>query len=90
KAVMQFHFSIRSNVPALDGQTGGITAVAPPLESVNKPTAKHPNWWADNLAPEVAEGPHHGAKSVSQWRLEFLHDFAQRMARCAKAAPANP
>jgi hypothetical protein len=30
----------------------------------------------------IAEGPHIGAKTVSQWREAFLRDFAARMDRC--------
>ena len=83
KDAKTYSFEIRGNVPALDGKSGGITAVAP----AQRPFAKYPNWWTDDPAPELAEGVHQGAKSVSQWREEFLRDFAARILRCAK--PAN-
>lgn len=83
-------FTIRGNVPALEGKTGGITALAPPAKAAQEPSAKYPNWWTDDLDPALAEGPHAGAKTVSQWREEFLRDFAQRMLRCSSPAPAAP
>jgi hypothetical protein len=46
----------------------------------------HPNWWIDDPAPAVAEGVHPGAKTVSQWREDFLRDFAARMLRCQSPA----
>ncbi|MES2920138.1 MAG: DUF1593 domain-containing protein [Verrucomicrobiota bacterium] len=82
KDAKTYSFEIRGNVPALEGSTGGITAVAP----TQKPSAKFPNWWTDDPAADVAEGVHQGAKSVSQWREEFLQDFAARMLRCARPA----
>jgi hypothetical protein len=49
---------------------------------VNEASKAHPNWWIDNPDPAAAEGVHPGAKSVSQWRVDFLRDFAARMLRC--------
>ncbi len=77
-----FTFKIQSNVPALDGLAGGITAILPSPDRVQHPSETHPNWWTDDPTLEIAEGPHHGAKTVSRWREEFLTDFAQRMLRC--------
>ena len=44
-------------------------------------------WWTDDPARDVAEahlGVHTvtGAKTVSQWREDYLRDFAERMDRC--------
>lgn len=36
-------------------------------------------------SPAMAEGIHHGAKSVSQWREDYLRDFAERMSWCLPA-----
>lgn len=80
KAPRACNFTIRANVPSLDGLTGGITAVLPPASVAKQPSARFPNWWTDD--PQFAEGPHHGAKTVSRWREEFLKDFALRMDRC--------
>jgi lysophospholipase L1-like esterase len=88
KAAKRYGFTIESNVPALDGKTGGITAYLPSPEIAQHLSATFPNWWTDDPSPEVAEGSHHGAKTVSQWREEFLGDFAQRMFRCQ--SPAAP
>jgi hypothetical protein len=87
KSAGAFGFKIQSNVPALDGKTGGITAYLPSPEIARRPSAQFPNWWTDDPSPEVAEGSHHGARTVSRWREEFLGDFADRMDRCQ--APAT-
>ena len=45
-----------------------------------------PNWWTDDLNRDVAEDAYTytvlGAKTVNQWREDFLRDFAERMDRC--------
>jgi hypothetical protein len=81
KDAKTYGFEIRGNVPALEGKTGGITATAP----AQRPSDKFPNWWTDDPTPDLAEGVHQGAKTVSQWREEFLRDFAARMLRCTQA-----
>jgi hypothetical protein len=84
-----FDFKIQSNVPALDGKAGGITAYPPSPGLAQRPAVKIPNWWTDDPSPEVVEGSHHGAKTVSRWREEFLGDFAQRMLRCQSPISAE-
>ncbi len=80
-------FKIESNVPALNGKTGSITAYVPSPDIAQHPAANLPNWWTDDPSPDVAEGSHSGAKTVSQWREDFLIDFAQRMLRCESPSP---
>jgi len=82
KSVKSFSFEISSNIPELNGKTGGVTSFLPPPILAEQPSAKYPNWWTDDPNPEVAEGEHIGAKTVSRWREEFLTDFARRMKRC--------
>jgi hypothetical protein len=89
KEAKAFSFTIRSNVPALDGRTGGITAVLPSPELAQCPSPQLPNWWTDDPSPQVAEGPHHGAKTVNRWREEFLKDFAARMDLCKSPTTTN-
>ncbi len=89
KSPKAFSFVINSNVPEIDGKTGGITAYIPPLSLAKHPSEKYRNWWTDDPRPEFAEGEHIGAKTVSQWREEFLKDFAKRMARCANPLKEN-
>jgi hypothetical protein len=89
KAAKTYTFTIRSNVPALDGKTGGITAFSPPANVAHHPSAKLPNWWTDDPSPEVAEGPLIGAKTVNRWREDFLGDFAQHILRCQTLASAQ-
>ncbi len=80
-----FSYTIESDSPALNGKTGKFRTVPPPIERTSRPSIVHPNWWADDPDPTVAEGSHPGVKSISQWRLDFLRDFAAHMARCDKA-----
>jgi hypothetical protein len=87
KEAKTFSFTIRGNVPSFDGKKGGITAAPPSPDLAKHPSAKYPNWWTDDPSPQFAEGPHHGAKTASRWREEFLRDFAARMDRCQ--APAR-
>jgi hypothetical protein len=87
KAVKTYSYRIRSNVPTLDGKAGRVTSFLPPSSAAQKPSSRLANWWTDNPAPEVAEGPHIGAKTVNQWREDFLRDFAARMLWCQ--SPAN-
>lgn len=89
KQAKPYTFAIRSNVPALDRRTGGITAVAPLPDAAERPAKQYPDWWTDDPAPRLAEGPHNGARSVSRWREDFLHDFATRMLRCQSPAAAQ-
>jgi hypothetical protein len=83
-----FSYEIRSNVRALNGSKGQITSYLPAVAAALNPSPRFPNWWTDDPSPAMAEGIHHGAKSVSQWREHFLRDFAERIARCAQ--PQRP
>jgi hypothetical protein len=99
-AVLRFRFSprdakvwpyvIESDAPELAGKRGAFTAVMPPPTKTGNISARHPNWWIDDPAPEAAEGVHAGAKHVNRWREEFLRDFAERMQRCRKGRDASP
>jgi len=75
-------YTIESDFPALNGQAGGFTAVAASVSSRTRPSASHPRWWTDDPDPAAAEGIHPGARTVSQWRVEILQDFAGRLDRC--------
>ncbi len=82
KAAKAYSFTIHSNVSALNGNKGGITALLPPPEVARRPSSRLPNWWTDNPSRHVAEGDHIGARTVSRWREDFLRDFEARMDRC--------
>ncbi len=82
KASKTYKFKIESNIPALNGKTGGITSIKVPPDAAQRPSSKLPNWWTDNPSPEYAEDGHIGAKTVNHWREAFLKDFAARMLRC--------
>lgn len=88
KAAQTYRFILRGNVPSLDGRSGGITALPQPTDLTRHPSRHYPNWWTDDPSPDLAEGPHAGAKTVSRWRENFLRDFAARMDRCR--SPAYP
>lgn len=89
KSDKTYHFKVESNVPGINGKTGSVTSFIPGPEFARQPSAKYPNWWTDNPSPELREGPHIGAKSVSRWREEYLKDFAERMKRCAVPYSVN-
>ena len=82
KSAKVFDFKMKSNVPAMDGIKGGITAYLPSGAIAQQVEHRLPFWWADDLSEDTSEGPHSGVKTVSRWRQEFLNDFAQRMLRC--------
>ena len=93
----KWSYVIKSDFLGLDGQLGEFDAVPPPLERTSKPSTTHPNWWIDDPDPAAAEGVHPGAKSVNQWREDFLRDFGERMDWCesprrqeATAKPTPP
>lgn len=85
-----FTYEIRSNAPALDGRSGAITVVAPAVERARHPSPRLPHWWTDDPSPQAAEGIHHGARTVSRWREDFLGDFARRLDRRLPAPPSRP
>jgi hypothetical protein len=81
KDAKTYRYTIRSNAPALDGRTGAITAVLPPPDAALAPDPSRPHWWTDDPSPAVAEGGHHGARTISMWREAFLRDFAAKLER---------
>ncbi len=87
KDAKTYRYTIRSNVPALDGRTGALTSSRPTPGAAERPSPRLPNWWTDDPSPDAAEGPHIGARTVSQWREDFLRDFAARLDRCKSPAP---
>jgi hypothetical protein len=82
KDAKTYTYTVRSNVPTLDGKTGALTSVRPAPNAAEHPSPRLPHWWTDDPAPPFAEGPHIGAKTVSQWREAFLRDFAARLDHC--------
>lgn len=82
KEAKTFSYEIRSDKPGATPVKGAFTAVLPSADS--KPSAKYPNWWTDDPDPGVAEGPHHGARTVSRWREAYLADFAARISRAVR------
>jgi hypothetical protein len=89
KEAKTWSYKISSNQPALDGHTGSFTSVLPSPDLAARPSVRFPKWWTDDPAPQFADGPHQGAKTVSRWREEFLRDFAARMKRCHTPAPTT-
>jgi hypothetical protein len=89
KDAKAYAFTIRGNVPALDGRTGGITAHAPAPDAARRPSAAHPHWWTDDPTPDLAESGHIGAGTVSRWRQAFLDDFAARLRRASPSPAAG-
>jgi hypothetical protein len=87
KAAKAWTYTIYSDIAGLDGKTGGLTSFLTPPDAARHPSARTPNWWTDNPAPELAEGSQQGAKTVNRWREDFLRDFAERMERCRMPKP---
>jgi hypothetical protein len=87
KDAKTYSYTLRGNVPTLDGRAGQITAFRPPPDAAQRPDARLPNWWTDDPSVEAAEGAFLGARTVSRWREDFLRDFAARLLRCK--APAT-
>lgn len=87
KDAKTYEYAIEGGGPGLNGQRGRITSVRPAPDANRNPSAQWPNWWTDTPALEVAEGAFLGARTVSQWRRDFLTDFATRMDRCAAPPP---
>ena len=85
KEAKTYRYTLRSNIAALDGRTGEITSILPPPQAALTPDPAFPNWWTDDPSPAVAEGPHLGARTVNQWREDYLRDFAARLERCRPA-----
>jgi hypothetical protein len=83
-------YRIESDFAALQGLKGDFTAVLPPNARTSRCASAHPNWWTDDPDPAAAEGIHRGARTVNQWRLEFLRDFASRFERCRTSARSAP
>lgn len=87
KEAKEYRYTIKSNAPALDGLTGGLTSVQPAPEAARHPDPRLPNWWTDDPSPALFEGRLIGARTVNRWRADFLRDFAARLDRCL--APAK-
>lgn len=87
KADGAYTFAVRSNVPALDGKAGGITALTAPPGASRRPSAELPNWWTDDPDRRFAEDGHIGARTVNRWREDFLRDFAERLDRVEAIRP---
>lgn len=83
KSAKQFDFTIESTLAEIDGKSGSVQVYVPAASLAQTPSKALPNWWTDDPDRTKAEGEHIGAKTVSQWRLEFLTDFAKRMQRCS-------
>jgi hypothetical protein len=81
KSTQTWTYRIASNVPDLNGQTGGFTSVLPGGDL--PPSTNYPQWWTDDPDPRWrGDDGKFGVKTVSRWRAEYLHDFAERMLRC--------
>lgn len=90
KEAKEYRYTIRSNIPGLDGGSGAITSVLPSPETARHPDDRWPHWWTDDPDPAQAEGRLIGAKTVNRWREAALRDFAARFLRCQSPARATP
>ncbi|HLP24760.1 MAG TPA: nucleoside hydrolase-like domain-containing protein [Acidobacteriota bacterium] len=82
KEAKLYRYTIRGNVPALQGRAGQITSTAPTLAQTLNPSPELPNWWTDDPAAALIESAHQGARTINEWRADYLRDFAIRLERC--------
>ncbi|WP_425465757.1 nucleoside hydrolase-like domain-containing protein [Oleiharenicola lentus] len=87
KEARLYRYTIRSNVPALDGLQGEITSAPLTPDLALRPDPALPNWWTDDPSPDLREGAIPGARTINQWREDFLRDFADRLERCRTPKP---
>lgn len=87
KEAKTYRYTVRGNIPALEGATGQITVTAPTLTTALTPDPALPHWWTDDPSPALIEGPHRGARTINPWREQFLRDFAERIQRCQTPKP---
>ncbi|MES2438777.1 MAG: hypothetical protein V4584_06915 [Verrucomicrobiota bacterium] len=80
-------YTLKSNLPDLDGRSGGFTSRHADPSLAARPSSRHPRWWTDDPDPRHAAGRHPGAATISIHRSEFLRDVADRMARCVPPPP---
>jgi hypothetical protein len=80
----RWRYIFESDFAGLQGLIGWFTATPPPVSRTSLPSHVHPNWWIDDPSPAAAEGIHPGAKTVNQWRTDFLEDFSRRIERCVR------
>lgn len=90
KDARTFPYEIVSTHPGLQGQTGTLRSVLPDPSRAASPSTRYLNWWTDDPDPRWREGNEQGARTVSVHRAAFLGDFAERLERCARPAPATP
>lgn len=68
-----------SDIPELDGLSGQFVSIVPwPGDPGPDDYMLGVNWYSDRPEPELFFGVQQGARTVSQHRLQFLSDWAQR------------
>lgn len=78
KQVASWKYVIHCTEKSLDGQTGEFVSVNPWPGPECPSNLALKNWWSDSTEPELALGQYQGARTVSQWRKDFLSDWAGR------------
>lgn len=97
KEVGEWHYTIKSDIEQLNGLSGAFRSVPESRETRAEGNLTQ-WWsdvmdleWAEGPGRPIGgltatrvdpNGPHMGAKTVNQWRREFLADFAARLERC--------
>lgn len=82
KSTGLWSYTTKSDIPELNGLSGKFTCIEETEEGRRGDESRYPQWWSDIINPELAELEHKGAKTVNEWREEFLRDFQDRMDRC--------
>ncbi|MCD8130820.1 MAG: DUF1593 domain-containing protein [Lachnospiraceae bacterium] len=82
KEVSEWQYVLHSDIKELNGQTGAFTSVPENPATRTPQSGNLTSWWSDLLAPEFADGPYKGTKTINRFRKDFLEDFAKRLERC--------
>jgi len=82
KNASKWSYTISGNIPSINSLSGQIVSYLTLASDKDIPSPLYANWWIDDPSLEYIESRHIGAKTVNQWRIDFLRDFADRMYRC--------
>ena len=81
KSIGAWQYRLESSLEELNDQQGQFVSVEE-KDQTRFQTQQHlTNWWSDDLDPDVAEKEYKGAKTINQYRENYLKDFARRLDR---------
>jgi hypothetical protein len=78
KGIGDWSYTVYSTSGELNGSAGGFTSVNPWPGRPHDENLPLNSWWSDKKGEELFIGEYQGAKTVAQWREEYLADWARR------------